>query len=323
MSVHRKRLSTRERWIVIALTALAMVAGMSTALALRPTPDVTPEGKDSGRPSPWQSTMLSQLPRPPVAHRGPLNILLLGSDSRDERSSVDEPTGWRTDTMILMHIPAKQDRAFLVSLPRDLWVDIPGHGMGKINSAYALGGRPLTKRTVERYTGVKLHYTGIVDFWGLKRVVDKLGGIDMTVEKTITSIHPPYRAFRAGKRHFNGAEALDYIRQRKQFADGDFARMSNQQQFVKAVMTKAVKGGLTDRLSRLDAYLTAARGAFIWDRKFRTLDLMWQFRKIRAEDMSFRISPNTGGATVDGQSVILPDEAGATKLYNQIAKDTL
>ena len=92
--------------------------------------------------------------------------------------------------------------------------------------------------TVEQYTGVRIDHLALIDFAGFVKVTDALGGVDMNIEQTITSIHPPYRTFHAGMNHLNGAEALDYVRQRKQFADGDFARMRHQHEFLKAIWTR-------------------------------------------------------------------------------------
>ena len=156
----------------------------------------------------------------------------------------------RTDTIILMHIPSTQDHAYLVSIPRDLWVPVPqkatdaqcGTRRAKINAAYAWGELPLLVKTVECFTSVRIDHVVQIDFGGFKQVVDALGGVDMPIERDITSIHEPFRKFTKGTMHLNGAEALDYVRQRKQFPDGDFARMRHQQQLLKVMLDKAASG---------------------------------------------------------------------------------
>ena len=110
-----------------------------------------------------------------------------------------------------------------------------GDTKAKINAAYAWGGLPLMVQTVEEYTGVRMDHVALIDFAGFKEVTDALGGVDMNVEQTITSIHTPYRTFKTGRTTSTATEALDYVRQRNQFADGDFARMRHQQQFLKAL----------------------------------------------------------------------------------------
>ena len=88
----------------------------------------------------------------------------------------------------------------------------------KINAAFAFGGLPLAVQTVECFTDVRIDHVMAIDFGGFKEVIDALGGVDLKVEQTITSIHKPYRKFTKGTMHMNGDEALDWIRQRKQFA---------------------------------------------------------------------------------------------------------
>ena len=213
------------------MLVLALLAGVGAWLYVR-RPRQRPE------PAPTRS------PRSPAAGRrrpvdGALNILLVGSDSRDPDAPVDRPGEWRTDTIILMHIPADHEQGVPgLHPPRPVRAD-PGerrrglrHRWRKINAAYAWGGLPLTVQTVEGYTDVRIDHVVVIDFAGFKEVTDALGGVDMNVEQTITSIHKPYRTFTKGTNHINGAEALDYVRQRYQFPDGDFARMRHQQEFL-------------------------------------------------------------------------------------------
>jgi len=156
--------------------------------------------------------------RPQKLADGTVNILLLGTDSRDPDAPIDQAGKWRTDTIVLMHIPASHDKAYLISFPRDLWVHVPaskdgqfGNTMAKINAAYAWGGAPLMVQTVEEYTGVRMDHVVLIDFGGFVKVTDAVGGVDMNVERTITSIHKPHRKFTKGMNHFDGAEALDYL----------------------------------------------------------------------------------------------------------------
>ncbi|HEX6870764.1 MAG TPA: LCP family protein [Micromonosporaceae bacterium] len=267
--------------------------------------------------------------RPAKAVDGTLNILLLGSDSRDPDAPTDTAGKWRTDTMVLMHIPASHDRAYFISFPRDLWVYVPkskdgqyGETMAKLNAAYSWGGLPLMVQTLEGYTGIRMDHVALIDFGGFKRVTDALGGVDMNVERTITSIHKPHRTFTKGVHHFNGAEALDYVRQRYQFPDGDFARMRHQQEFLKAIMDKAVSAGTVTSPGRLKEFVSSVADAITVDKDFSLLDLGWQFRNLRSNDMVFLTSPHKGTADIDGQSVVLSDKEKALSLFDAIQKDT-
>ncbi|HEY7223368.1 MAG TPA: LCP family protein [Micromonosporaceae bacterium] len=268
--------------------------------------------------------------RPPKLADGALNILLLGTDSRDPDNAGDPSAAQRSDTMVIAHIPADNSRAYLVSVPRDLWVHIPrspdgrnGDTMAKINAAYAWGGMPLAVQTIEDYTGVRIDHVAVLDFSGFVKVTDAVGGVDMTVDQTITSIHPPYRTFQAGQHHFNGEEALDYIRQRYQFPDGDFDRMRHQQMYLKALLDKAASLGTLSNVGSLRDFVSSVAATMTVDQDFSLVDLGWQLRSLRSDDLVFMISPHKGTTTVGGQSVVLPDKARAADLFSAMAHDKL
>jgi LCP family protein required for cell wall assembly len=267
--------------------------------------------------------------RPAKQVAGALNILLLGSDSRDPDSKANGE--WRTDTMIFLHVPSSHDHAYLISIPRDLYVSIPesptnpeyGNTKGKINAAFSWGGLPLVVQTIEGYTGVRVDHVVLIDFGGFKQVTDALGGVDMNIEQDITSIHPPHRHFRAGVNHLNGTEALDYIRQRYQFTDGDFSRMRHQQQFLKALMDKAAGSGTLSNPARLNAFLKSVTAAMTVDKDFSLTDLGLQFRNIRGGDLTFMVNPNLGSQTINGESVVVSDRTRAGALYDAVTQDTV
>lgn len=263
---------------------------------------------------------------------GPLNILLLGTDSRDPDAKQDSGK-WRTDTIILLHVPSSHDKAYLISLPRDLWVQVPEspdgkHGgvRAKLNAAYAWGGPPLMVQTVENFTGVHVDHVAIVDFWGFKQVVDAVGGVRMCPEvppgqDSFKSIHKPFRTFKKGCQNMSGKVALDYIRQRKQFPTGDFARMQHQQEFLKALMDKATSNEVFTDPTAMNAFLRSVTKAVIVDEGFSLLDMALQFRKLRSKDLVFMTSPHRGTDMIDGQSVIVSDKEKAASLYEAVAND--
>ncbi len=266
--------------------------------------------------------------RPPVLVKGAQNILLLGSDSRDPAETSVQP-GWRTDTIILMHIDANHAKAYMISIPRDTWVYVPkspskpslGNQYAKINAAFAWGGVPLTVETVERFTGVHIDHAIVIDFAGFAQVTDALGGVNMYIDKTITSIHPPYRVFTKGNHHLSGAQALDYIRQRKQFANGDFARVQHQQEFLKDIMDEATSTGTLTSPTKLSGFLGAISKAIVVDKTFNLASMAVQFHNLRSKDLSFVTSPSSGTGTEAGQSVVLADKAKAASLYEAVSKD--
>ena len=269
--------------------------------------------------------------RPPKKVEGALNILLVGSDSRDPDAPMEQAGNWRADTVILMHVPSTQDRAYLVSIPRDLYVQIPD-SVGascdsgqrrKINASFAFGGLPLGVRTVECFTGVRIDHVVAIDFAGFEEVTDALGGVDLYVERDITSIHKPYRKFKKGMNHMNGAEALDWVRQRKQFPDGDFARMRHQQEFLRALMDKAASTGTLTNIARLNAFLTSVTDSLTVDKDFSLIDMALQFRNLRGDDLIFLTSPHRGTDMINGESVVLSDREKALAMYQAIADDRM
>ncbi|MEE6258352.1 LCP family protein [Plantactinospora sonchi] len=267
----------------------------------------------------------------PKSVSGALNILMVGSDSRDPDAPVDQASKWRADTIIVMHIPASHDKAYLVSIPRDLYVPVPDNakaecGSGerhKINSAFAIGGLPLAVRTVECFTDVRIDHVMAIDFAGFKEVTDALGGVDLKVERDITSIHKPFRKFKKGVNHMNGAEALDWVRQRYQFPDGDFARMRHQQEFLRALMDKAASSGTLTNPGKLNAFLKSVTKAVTVDEGFSLVDMAVQFRNLRGENLQFITSPHLGSQTINGESVVVSDREKALAMYQAMAKDTM
>jgi LCP family protein required for cell wall assembly len=321
----KRRTGPKPRWGRIALVvfvAFALCGGITSVLWYAGVES------DLERTDPFSALTKG---RPPETVKGVQNILLVGTDQADPDSPADDPGQARTDTIILMHIPSTQDHAYLVSMPRDLWVSVPhkatdaecGSRRAKINAAYAWGDLPLLVKTVECFSGVRINHVVQIDFGGFKQVVDALGGVDMPIERDITSIHPPYRTFHKGVMHLDGAQALDYSRQRKQFPDGDFARMRHQQQLLKIMLDRAVSTETLTNPVKFDNFVKAVTKAVKVDEDFKLLDTALQFRGLRSKDLTFLTSPYSGTDDIDGQSVVLSDKPKAIALYNAIASDKM
>ncbi|GAB3993770.1 hypothetical protein GCM10029992_06310 [Glycomyces albus] len=143
-----------------------------------------------------------------------------------------------------------------------------------------------------------------INFPGLVKVVDALGGIEMNVEwadapdyydeSGVTSIHEPYRFFPAGPNSLNGAEALDYVRQRKQWVRGDFARMQHQQELIKAIMDSATSSGVLTSQSTLRAFIDSVSGAVKVDTEFNVVETGIELIGLRSDDIEFVTTPNLG-----------------------------
>jgi LCP family protein required for cell wall assembly len=318
----------RPRWRRIALVtvfALALVLGGSAAGLWAYGSSLNGNLK--------RTDALNQLAKLPASARpttspvpGAQNILLLGSDSRDPDTTSDS----RSDTLMLLHIDADHQHAYVISIPRDTWVYVPASADGqngdtyaKINAAYAWGGIALTTETVEKFTGVRIDHVVLIDFSGFANVVNALGGVDMYVDQTITSIFPPYRTYQQGTQHFNGAEALDYVRQRYQFADGDFTREKHQQEFLKDLLDKAVSSGTLSDPTKLNAFLQAITKSVTVDTGFDLVDTALAFRNLRSSDLTFLTSPSAGTGWEGDQSVVEPDTTADAALYQAVANDTM
>lgn len=216
-----------------------------------------------------------------------INLLLLGVDSRP-----DEKDAPRTDTMMLITLDPNTGTAGMLSLPRDLWVPIPGYDLTwKINSAYTIGenrrypggGAQLAKDTVSAFIGQPIEYSLRVDFDGFVKMVDLIGGIDLQVAKTIhDELYPTpdygYMTFHidAGQQHLDGATALMYARTRN--TDDDYNRAGRQQQVIQAVLDKVLRASMIPTLiARAPQLVTTLRGSIETDMPLSTLVSIAQF----------------------------------------------
>lgn len=257
---------------------------------------------------------------------GAMNILMLGSDSRDPESTADS----RTDTIIVVHVGADHKTVQLISIPRDTWMPIQHNGgteNAKLNAAYAWGGADLMVRTVQDFTGLPIDHVVLADFAGFKDIINALGGIDIHVDQTFTSIHGNHRTFTENKpgetTHMDGAMALDYSRQRKQFADGDFTRIQHQHQIIRAMMDKATSAGTVTDLGKLNAFLNATASSVTVDTTLSPLSLAWALHSVGSSDVTFVTNPSGGTPTIGGESVVLSNETKSKELWQAVAADTV
>ncbi len=177
------------------------------------------------------------------------NWLITGSDSRAglSRAEIDalhvgfDEGTLNSDSIMLLHIGS--GRPVLISIPRDSYVDIPGHGMNKINAALAYGGARLLIQTVENATGLKIdHYMGI-GFGGLVAVVNKIGGVPICLKTALNDTNSGVH-LAAGCHNLNGDQALAFVRDRHSFATEDLQRIQDQRAFLSALLKKATSPGV-------------------------------------------------------------------------------
>lgn len=160
-------------------------------------------------------------------------VLIAGSDARPHEDMLKA----RADSLHLAAVNPATGQGTLLGFPRDSWVEIPGHGRGKINNALALGGPDLLAKTVQRLTGLPVDYYVITGFKGLQAMVDDLGGVDVLVNRRMNDRNSGAR-FQRGWHHFNGGQALAFSRNRTDVERGDFSRSENQGVIMLAALAK-------------------------------------------------------------------------------------
>ena len=270
---------------------------------------------------------------------GPLNMLLVGSDFR---KGVKE-TMWRADTVIVVHVPASRDRAYLISFPRDTLVKIPAHepsgyqgGEDKINAAFGFGGRrqnsfdvasgfELLALTIHENFGIPLDTGAVINFYGFVNIVQELGGVEICIETPpgtdrFKSRHSE-RVFVKGCRMYDGHAALDYARQRYQFPDGDYARMRHQQHVIKQILKQAIAKGFDDP-TKIPGLIKAAGNSLLLDSSIPIPDLALALRKIRPENLTALKVP-TVSEKIDGTWYELLEEDKASALWKAIEEDNV
>ena len=207
----------------------------------------------------------------------PLNILLLGSDTRaGQGGGIGGDTPGLSDTTIVLHVSADRKRAYAVSIPRDAMVQMPScerkdgngtyaGGLNQFNEAYAIGGPLCTLATVESITDVRMDHFMVVDFNGFRNIVDALGGVQIcvpqTVDDTTGHIH-----LDAGTYTVDGVKALDYVRERHALGyNQDIGRMARQQAFLGSMVSKAVSLGTLTNPVKLFKFLDAVTKSITTD----------------------------------------------------------
>jgi LCP family protein required for cell wall assembly len=261
---------------------------------------------------------------------GPVNMLVVGIDTRGGLTHrqqrllhVGHDISANTDTMMLVHIPASHASVQVVSLPRDSWVSIPGHGMNKINAADGLGGPKLMVRTVEHATGLVINDYVEIDFLGFVKVINALGGVNICVPFAVND-HYSGLKLSAGRHHVDGVTALEFARDRHSFAQSDLARIGDQQQLLSSVLSEVTNSGMVANPVRLQQFLSSVTAAVTVDRGFNLIRLADELRGLRPGDVTFTTVPlaSVNYQTPTGQSAVLWNKRAAKALFTRLRQDT-
>ncbi len=311
----------RAHWVVLAAIGLCLVLVggallyLSPVLALLDNHDLSP-GKPLATPAATP---------PPLDSKQRVNILLLGSDN-DQKFAQDAVL---SQTMIVVSIDPAKRQVTLLSLPRDLWVAIPGHARAKIDLAYAEGGAPLARATVEKAFRIPIHYYAWIGLNGLVKVVDRLGGVDVDVLHPVLDDNYPndfsnsgYGTERvylaAGPQHLDGRHTLQYVRSRHGDLLSDFGRSVRQQQVLLAMQQRTT--GM-DLVTALPSFARDLNGRVKTDLDLvRLTQLMLFMRGLRAGDVRQAfITPFVRDAvSPDGQQILTADWPAANAYLRQL-----
>jgi LCP family protein required for cell wall assembly len=340
----RSRRAPRWALVTVVVGTLLSLVGGGSALAATVLMDRYAGGIQK------ENLLGSAAVDPAQSLDGPINMLLLGIDGREAGTDNN-----RSDTIIVLHVPSTHDQAYLISVPRDTWVAVPGYWEMKITEAFYhgnrdggwTGGAQLVAQSLHQLTGLSFNAAGIVNFSGFEKIIDEMGGIEFCVETAATSEHlvrvngermgigqarrdgwhyEPVR-YEPGCQQLAGWQALDYVRQRKNLEtdEGDYARQRHQQQLLQAMAKKATSADVMTNLGTLDRLLRATGDALILDTNQVDLaSFAFTIRNVRPGDI-VSLRTNDGwynSAQKEGVSAELLNELSVA-MFRAAANDTM
>ena len=293
----------------------------------------------------------------PQSKNGDTNILLIGLDSRRDNEGNPIPReiakllrtgpatvgGYNTNTLILIHVPANGKKAVAVSIPRDNYVNVPGHGMKKIKEAYSYAkyaedsklykegvkqplrerlsrdaGRVATIATVSQFLDVPIDHFAEVNMIGFYDLAIALGGIQVCLNKAVSDTKYSGAVFPAGLQTISGADALRFVRQRHGLPNGDLDRTHRQQAFIAGVITKFRTQGIFGDIGKISALLDVAKKDVVIDSGFDVLGFLPQAKALTGGNIKFHTLPIEGYVMRNSQSVNLVDEVKIRKLVQDL-----
>jgi len=323
----------RRRRLVLSVVLAVLVTGSVAAVAgMRLLSHRYEDAVDRADLLPPAPSGPAAGPTEPPKVRGPMNLLLIGSDSRTK----GEPGDGRSDVVILVHIPKSTKRAYLISIPRDTYLPIATAdgrrgSRNKVNAAFAWGGAPRLVQTINRFGGITVDWPVIVDFTGIRELTDLVGGVDVTIDKRSVDSYrflpddSPYPsapctdpqgqarrcvAFPAGKVHLDGKLAEFYVRQRRGLPNDDFDRSRRHQQYLRALAAKIADQNMLTDPKGLDRLVRTAAGMLTVDRHMPVQRLAFTLRHLRAKNLTFVTLPIAENRNVPGVGAVMVPDAG-------------
>ncbi|MDT0278210.1 LCP family protein [Blastococcus goldschmidtiae] len=265
-----------------------------------------------------------------------MNLLLVGMDSRtgltpeqQQEFSTGEADGvLNTDSMMLVHVPADGSAASFVSLPRDTYVDIPGFGEGRLNSAYARGfaeaegseeerraaGARRLIQTVSGFTGLEIDHFAEIDLLGFINLSEIVGGVEVNLCQA-TSDPLSGADFPAGVQTIGGADALAFVRQRSGLPGSDLDRVVRQQVYIAGMLRNMLSTDLLLDLGKQREIVEQVGSSVTLDQGLDIFDLAAQMQGVDPGNITFRTIPGLTPARIDGAEVLQPPGAEEVRRF--------
>lgn len=249
-----------------------------------------------------------------------MNILCLGIDYNYTNEGIIYTKGARSDTMFVLSVDCDGKILNMLSIPRDTWVNIPGYGYEKINSAYAIGGINLAKTTVADFLGIDIDHHIIIKVKGVKEIVDTIGGVEVDVPKDMDyddnwghlHIH-----LKKGPHVLNGDEIIGLTRFRHD-EEGDWGRMRRQQLFINSLIRDLKK---PQNIVRIDKLVKVFHDNIETDLTIQQIvDLARLYKDFDRQNMKTGVVKGADAISGAGASIIIPDEAYKEKLVKTLLK---
>ena len=254
---------------------------------------------------------------PSLTGSKPIVILVVGSGARPGEDLLHS----LSDSLHLLFVNPEQHRTAMVGIPRDSWVDIPGQGTNKINSALAAGGPDLMVQTIESHFGVRIDYWAITTFWGFKAMIDKIGGLVVNVPFRFSD-SASGADLQPGVQRLNGEQALAMARDRHSMLGGDFARQENGGRLLLAALAqfqKEYQKDPSELLTWIGAGLTnmSVSTSLTVD---QVLQLAYTVTAQRVQKVQNIVLPGSA-QMIGGLSVVVLNDPAVSTIFNDVTPD--
>ena len=296
----------RPRAILLAIVLVALALGSGLG-SIRTSPAAAAPGVLVGKVRAGFT--------PDAAGRRTIAILAVGSDARPGQN----PLRSRADSLHVLLLSPRTRHAVIVGIPRDTWASIPGHGHSKINAAMAIGGPRLLATTIERAFGVRIHYWAVTSFWGIARMVDAVGRLEVRIPVRMRDAASGSN-FRPGTRRLRGEQVLAFARDRHSVPGGDFGRQENGGRVFLAALEE-FREDLREDPSRLLRWIAAGTRNMDTDLDVGELiDLAFVAASVRPAHVRNIVLPGGTGSVVSS-SVVFLHTSTARRIFDDAAGD--